>query len=124
MEKTIVRYARRRASSFADVHKILADVVWAFVYEGFVGNGKLRSMALRSAEERAEHAQFVDLHKRRVCRAALKQLFARHCLFEMTRADRREVTHALRLLSACRCADARTCPAASERKIKLNNRQI
>ncbi|ADD73822.1 ORF113 [Lymantria xylina nucleopolyhedrovirus] len=118
MEKAIVRYARRRAASAVDVHKILGDVVWAFVYEGFVGNGKLRSMALRSAEERAEHAQFVDLHKRKVCRAALKQLFARHCLFEMTRADRREVTRGLRLLSACRCVDAQACPAANEHKNK------
>lgn len=117
MQKIILEYARRRAD--ADVQKILADVVWAFVYEGFVGNGKLRRMALRSAEERAEHARFVHLHKHRVCRAALKRLFARHCLHEMTRADERAVAQGLALLSAaCRCPAARACPARGGGKMK------
>nr|QCQ67393.1 hypothetical protein [Lymantria dispar multiple nucleopolyhedrovirus]QCQ67553.1 hypothetical protein [Lymantria dispar multiple nucleopolyhedrovirus]QCQ67711.1 hypothetical protein [Lymantria dispar multiple nucleopolyhedrovirus] len=112
MQKIILEYARRRADADADVQKILGDVVWAFVYEGFVGNDKLRRMALRSAEERAEHARFVHLHKHRVCRAALKRLFARHCLHEMTRADERAVAQGLALLSAaCRCPAARACPA-------------
>nr|ANS71027.1 hypothetical protein [Lymantria dispar multiple nucleopolyhedrovirus] len=94
-----------RSRFFDELQRVLGDVVWCFVQEGFVLNPKLRSVALRSREDQARHVAFVEKHRRAICSEALKRLYRRYYAHEMTigRVEWRDVEHGLQILTGCQC---------------------